>query len=188
MIGRAAARCLPALALAGLLAQPAPAQVPEPEGYRGPPYNAPVPETLRGAEAIGTAEAMRLHAQGVPFLDVYPRTVRPAGLPEGTLWREPVHRSIPGAIWVPGAGHERLTEEEEARYAAALAAATGGDRTRPVVVFCRADCWMGWNAAKRAVGMGYSAVRWFPDGSDGWEVMAGDLAPIAPPAERGTGR
>ena len=37
-----------ALVLA-LLAGPALSQVPEPDGYRGAPYAAPVPETLAGA-------------------------------------------------------------------------------------------------------------------------------------------
>lgn len=177
---RHAAR-LAAVALAMFTAQPAAAEVPEPAGYRGPPYNAPVPATLRGAAVIDTGEALRLHREGVPFIDVYPRTARPAGLPDGTLWREPVHPSIPGAIWLPGAGYDRLSDAEAAAFAAGLAAATGGDKARPVVVFCRADCWMGWNAAKRAVEMGYTATHWFPDGTDGWEVFAGDLAPIALP-------
>ena len=28
---------------------------------------------------------------------------------------------------------------------------------------------MSWNAAKRALGYGYSNVAWYPDGTDGWE-------------------
>lgn len=171
-----------ALALA-LLAAPALAEVPEPDSYRGPPYEAPVPATLRGATVIDAAEAMRLHAAGVPFLDVLPRTTRPAGLPPGTLWREPVHDSIPGAIWLPGTGYERLSEAEAARLRRGLEAATGGDRARPVVVFCRADCWMSWNAARRAVALGWTAVRWFPDGTDGWLLEGGRLEPIAAPAD-----
>jgi PQQ-dependent catabolism-associated CXXCW motif protein len=31
------------------------------------------------------------------------------------------------------------------------------------------DCWMSWNAAKRAVEWGYSSVIWYPAGADGWE-------------------
>jgi rhodanese-related sulfurtransferase len=27
---------------------------------------------------------------------------------------------------------------------------------------------MSWNAAKRALEMGYSNVAWYPDGIDGW--------------------
>jgi rhodanese-related sulfurtransferase len=27
---------------------------------------------------------------------------------------------------------------------------------------------MSWNAAKRAIGLGYRNVIWYPDGTDGW--------------------
>jgi rhodanese-related sulfurtransferase len=29
---------------------------------------------------------------------------------------------------------------------------------------------MSWNAAKRAVSWGYTAVYWYRDGTDGWEA------------------
>jgi PQQ-dependent catabolism-associated CXXCW motif protein len=37
-----------------------------------------------------------------------------------------------------------------------------------VVIYCLANCWMSWNAAKRASALGYSNVVWFPEGTDGW--------------------
>ncbi len=157
--------------------------VPEPDGYRGPPYFGEVPATLAGARVIDGAEARRLHAAGVPFLDVYPRPTRPAGLPAGTLWRTPSHESIPGALWLPGTGYERLTLPEAARLAAGLRAATGGDPAAPVVIFCRADCWQSWNAARRAVAAGYRGILWFPDGSEGWVAAGGMLDEIRPPGE-----
>jgi hypothetical protein len=30
---------------------------------------------------------------------------------------------------------------------------------------------MSWNAAKRAMSMGYAHVAWFPDGTDGWQKV-----------------
>nr|AAC44559.1 unknown [Paracoccus denitrificans] len=52
------------------------------ESFHGEPYRSETPATLAGAQVIDAAEAMRLHAQGVPFIDVLPRTARPEGLPE----------------------------------------------------------------------------------------------------------
>ncbi|MEL0029015.1 MAG: rhodanese-like domain-containing protein, partial [Perlucidibaca sp.] len=49
-----------------------------------------------------------------------------------------------------------------------LERATGGDRARPLVIFCQAGCWMSWNAAKRALAHGYQQVLWLPEGMDGW--------------------
>ena len=57
-----------------------------------------------------------------------------------------------------------------------MAELTGGDRSAPVVVFCKPDCWASWNAGKRLVRAGYTNVAWFPDGVDAWQ----ELHPTAP--------
>jgi hypothetical protein len=31
------------------------------------------------------------------------------------------------------------------------------------VIYCQADCWMSWNAAKRVLSYGYPNVVWYPD-------------------------
>lgn len=163
-----------------LLTAPALAQAPpEPEGYRGPPYSAPVPETLAGATVADTATAARLHREGrAVFVDVMPRDVKPADLPEGTIWRDKPRDSIPGAIWLPNTGFEALSAEEEAYLRRGLDRATGGNRDQPVVIFCRAECWMSWNVAKRALEMGYTHVIWYPDGPEGW-VTRPENPPLA---------
>ena len=174
-----------ALAISLLIGGAALAAPPEPEGFRGEPYKAPVPATLSGAQAVDTAQALMLHDKGAIFIDVYPRTSRPENLPAGTVWRDPVHMTIPGAIWLYDTGYEHLAPPEGARLAQGLDRATASDKSREVVFFCRADCWMSWNAAKRALALGYSAVIWFPDGTDGWEAEGRDLVPARPdePAE-----
>jgi PQQ-dependent catabolism-associated CXXCW motif protein len=43
------------------------------------------------------------------------------------------------------------------------------------VFYCLASCWMSWNAAKRALAIGYRHVAWYPDGTDGW---AADHLPL----------
>jgi PQQ-dependent catabolism-associated CXXCW motif protein len=165
------------------LANPAYAEAPpEPEGFRGPPYAAPVPTTLAGATVADNAMAAALHASGeAAFIDVMPRDVRPADLPEGTIWRDKPRDSIPGAIWLPNTGFEALASEEEAYLRSGLENATGGDLERPMVIFCRAECWMSWNVAKRAVGYGYTHVIWYPEGPEGWMTIAGN-----PPLQRVT--
>ncbi|MDO5631886.1 MAG: PQQ-dependent catabolism-associated CXXCW motif protein [Paracoccus sp. (in: a-proteobacteria)] len=159
------------LLLAG--AGPAAAQVPEPDVFRGEPYHAPVPATLKGARVIDGAQAIDLHEQGVPFLDTMPRTTRPEGLPAGTIWRQPRHLTIPGAVWLYDTGYQRLSPAEQVRLESGLDAASAGDKSVPMVIFCRADCWQSWNAARRAVQLGYSGVIWFPSGSDGWLAAGG---------------
>ncbi len=154
--------------------------IPEPAGFRGEPYRAPVPDTLEGATVIGAEEAERLWREGdAVFVDVLPRAPRPE-LPEGTLWHAPPHPTIPGAFWLPNTGYQQLSEAEAAYLAAGLAAASGGRSDRPLVIFCFSDCWMSWNAAKRALALGYTDVRWFPDGTDAWQLEALPIETVEP--------
>jgi len=167
-----------ALILSAAMAQ---AQVPEPQGFHGEPYKSPVPATLSGARVVDTPQALVLHDQGVPFLDVMPRQKRPDGLPEGTIWNAPPHMTIPGATWLYDTGYDRISSVEETRLAEGLEHATKGDKAAPVVLFCRTDCWMSWNAGKRAVQLGYSGVIWYPAGSDGWQAAGRELVTAVAP-------
>ena len=164
-----------ALARTGVLvallsaAAPAPAQEPEPEDYRMDHYRGPVPATLEGARVVGPEEAHELWlVGGVAFIDVLPRAPRPENLPEGTIWREKPRESIPGAIWLPNVGYGAIAEVTSEYFRAGLEKATGGDAGHPVLFFCLEECWMSWNAAKRALEWGYSEVYWLPEGTDGW--------------------
>ena len=157
---------------------PAAAQdaVPEPEGYRMEAYRAPVPDTLTGATVLSTEEAHALWSEGrAAFVDVLPSPGRPADLPEGTIWRAPARDDIPGSVWLPNTGHGALSPEAEDYLARGLAAATGGDMEAPVVLYCQAECWMSWNAAKRALAMGHADVSWYPEGTDGWAAAGHPL-------------
>jgi PQQ-dependent catabolism-associated CXXCW motif protein len=61
-----------------------------------------------------------------------------------------------------------------------LASATGQRHERPIVLFCMRDCWMSWNAGKRALSYGYRMVYWFPDGTDGWKEAGLPLERVEP--------
>ncbi|ABN76349.1 PQQ-dependent catabolism-associated CXXCW motif protein [Cereibacter sphaeroides] len=169
-----------AAALLWCLTAPALAGVPEPEGFRGEPYRAEVPATVMGQPGLSPEEAEALHAQGVPFLDVLPHAPRPEGLPEGTVWREKPHMTIPGATWLPNTGYKALAEPDAAYLRQGLERATAGDPAADVVVFCKRECWMSWNVAKRAMEWGYSGIHWFPGGVEAWQDLGGDLEEVQP--------
>lgn len=153
------------LALSGVAAQ-----VPEPPDYRTENFRAPVPATLAGATVVNTREAQALVERGeVVLIDVLPRPPKPKGLKEGTIWRPTPRHNIPGTVWLANTGFGALSPKSEAYFRDNLERLTAGDKARPVLIYCLADCWMSWNAAKRAVGYGYSRVFWYPDGTDGWD-------------------
>lgn len=182
MIGRiAAAAVLGALALAGTSVRSEDEATPEPEHYRNEDYRAPTPKTLRGARVITTAQAAELWRAGTAaFVDVTPHVPRPADLPAGTLWRDKPRRNIPGSIWLPDTGYGELSAAMEGYLRDGLRQVTGGDRAKVLVIYCLRDCWMSWNAARRAVALGYAGVAWYPDGSDGWQEAGLPLAEATP--------
>ncbi len=116
------------------------------------------PQDAEGARVIGADEAEALLKAGeAVFIDVFPRAPKPPNLPEGTVWRDPTHMTIDGAHWMPNVGYGVLSPEFESYFRTRLAQLTNNDTAKPVVFFCLKDCWMSWNAGKRAVEWGYTA-------------------------------
>ena len=164
-----------------LLTLPAAAAVEEPQGYRLDNFRADTPATLKGATVVTTAQAERLwRDKSAVFVDVLPKAPKPGNLPAGTIWREPVREDVPGSIWLPNTGFGVLRADIEAYFKQGLAAATDGDRNRPILFYCLERCWMSWNAAKRAMALGYRKVLWYPEGTDGWARQGLPLQQRAP--------
>lgn len=144
------------------------AGVPEPDGYRMDDYRAPTPGTLRGAAVATTADMRDLVARGAVLIDVLPAPRRPESMRPGTPWLPTPHHAIPGSLWLPTVGYGVISPAAEAQLDDILSLATAGRRDAPIVFYCRAECWMSWNAARRAVAAGWRGVVWYPEGIDGW--------------------
>lgn len=146
-----------------------PSAVPEPEAYRRKEYRGATPATLNGKPALSTSEAERLwRAGGAIFIDTLAQPPRPPGLRAGTLWRPKPRDDIPGSVWLADSGYGELAPVMQAWFAEMLNRVTGGKRNRTLVFYCLGECWMSWNAAKRAASLGYTNVLWYRDGTDGW--------------------
>ena len=157
---------------------PAAMSVPEPAGYKMDRYRSSVPATLKGATVLSTKALAELIAAERPvLLDVLPKTRKPKDRAEDQLWMEPPRENIPGSVWLPNVGYGELSAEFAAYFKDQLARLTGGDRARPLVFYCDANCWMSWNAAKRAMtDLGYSRVYWYPEGVQGWKRAGRQVA------------
>ncbi len=173
--------CVALLMLGTALHAEQKARPPEPEGYRLEAYRASVPATLKGASVIDTARAFALwDSKGAVFIDALPHAPKPEGLPKNAVWREQPRLDIPGSVWLPDTGFGALSEATQRYFERGLAAATGADKTKPIVFYCLADCWMSWNAAKRAMALGYAYVSWYPEGTDGWSAAKHPLEARTP--------
>jgi len=142
-------------------------------------FRTPVPATLRGARVLSEEEAADIwNKNGGIFIDVYPQAPKPPNLPAGTFWREPAHRSIEGAQWLPNVGYGALSLAMDEYFRQRLERLSKGKRDAALIFFCLKDCWMSWNAAKRALEYGYTNVMWFRDGTDGWQQLGYPLAEV----------
>lgn len=154
--------------------------VPEPEGYRTERYRAPTPATLEGATMVDTAALQRLMASEQPILiDVMARQLETTD--QEAAWQPPPREHVAGSVWLPNVGLGSPSPEFMAYFEDSLAALTKDDPTRPLVFYCDANCWMGYNAAKRAVrDLGYSNVYWYPEGVQGWQNAGLELVEAHP--------
>jgi PQQ-dependent catabolism-associated CXXCW motif protein len=131
----------------------------------------PVAATLTGATVIHTRKlAALLHAGAAMVVDVSDAPRRPANMAAGAVWLPLQHPVIPGGLWIPGAGAGAIGAPVEKLFRERLAAGSGNDLAHTLVIYCHRNCWLSWNAAKRAVSYGYRNVYWFPDGMEGWRA------------------
>lgn len=145
-------------------------------GYRIARYRGVVAAAPAGVVRIDADAARALQRRGARLIDVTPA--------DGGHWdaarREwrlaEAHATIHGARWLPEAGRG----DAPPGVIAWLLRAAPMNKRAPVVVFCLADCWMSWNAARRLVAAGHRDVRWFAEGIDGWRERGWPLVPAAP--------
>lgn len=149
-------------------------------GYRIARYRAAVHEAPPGGRRVSIDDLDRLLASGAVLLDVMPAE---GGGPDPDTgeWRLIRPReNIPGSVWLADVGRGSLSAEVETYFRDELARLTGGVLHRAVIVYCQSDCWMAWNAVKRASGYGYTELYWYPEGSDGWRDHDRELVSAKP--------
>ncbi len=121
-------------------------------------YHAPTPLQIPGGKVVTTLDLKAMMAsQPAPYvIDV---------LGGG------MHRTIAGAFWMIGSGAGDMNAAEEKRFASAMAGFAGGDKSRAIVFFCvDSQCWLSYNAALRAIALGYTNVMWYRGGIVSWRV------------------
>jgi PQQ-dependent catabolism-associated CXXCW motif protein len=92
------------------------------------------------------------------------------------------HRTLPGAYWLPELGVVTIGQLERGQIENALRAASGGDPSRPIIVFERSTTygWFGYHGVLRLLGMGYRNIYWYRGGLDAWHDAQFALAQAQP--------
>jgi len=150
-------------------------------GYRVARYRSPTPENVPGGKRIMAADVPELiAAQRALLVDVMPSE---GGRPEpksGQWYLLKPHHNIAGSTWLTDVGQGVLSPEHSRYFAENLARLTNGDVSRAIIFYCKADCWMAWNAVRRAAALGYQNIYWLSEGTDGWTDWGGNLVEAKP--------
>ncbi len=118
----------------------------------------PTPASIPGGRVIttkGLVELMRGGQGGMLIFDVL-------GGPE----------MLPGAVGAITAHYPGSFDDQTQRVIAGLLQErTQGDKQTPLVFYCLSThCWMSYNAALRAINMGYTNVLWYRGGIETWKA------------------
>lgn len=77
------------------------------------------------------------------------------------------------------------TQQEFGQY---LQQVTQGDKNRPMLFYClNTQCWMSYNAALRAINMGYANVLWYRGGIEAWQQAQQMATAMRPQGQRAPG-
>ncbi|WP_077045638.1 PQQ-dependent catabolism-associated CXXCW motif protein [Pseudomonas sp. KK4] len=171
----------PALALVSLALVSGAAQAEtalfSPEGYRVGLYRSPTPAQAEGATLIDTPALQALLSQTPRpvLIDVYRRQWL-----QGRFIEDQPHENLPGSHWLANTGDGDLAPDWQAYFIRYLDKLTAGNRRQPLVFYCRSDCWLSWNAVKRAAALGYKTLYWYRDGLDAWQAANLPVTPAQP--------
>lgn len=128
----------------------------------------PTPASIPGGQLITTRGVQQLLAGGqtpVLLLDILGGT-----------------QIIPGARHaVPAAQPGSFNDPTQQQFGQFLSQATGGNKEVPLVLYCQSrECWMSYNAALRAIQLGYRNVLWYRGGIEAWQAAGLPLQPAGP--------
>lgn len=117
----------------------------------------PTPASIPGGRTITTAELAQLMKDpksGALVFDVL-------GGPQ----------TLPNAYYAaPAAQAGDFNDQVQRDFGNFLQQTTQGRQDRPMVFYCQnSQCWMSYNAALRAIALGYRQVYWYRGGIEAWQ-------------------
>ncbi|MFZ1232617.1 MAG: rhodanese-like domain-containing protein [Thiofilum sp.] len=152
-----------------------------PEYLRMDQYHRPTPDCVPNGITLTTEQLQQLIKEREPLLIDVMAVLERYEPDFGHEWLPNAPReSLPNAVWLPNVGYGTLQPHIEQYLTIELERLTQGDKAKPIVLFCVADCWMSWNAAQRVKALNYSAVYWYKLGTDGWKEAGLPLVEVKP--------
>jgi PQQ-dependent catabolism-associated CXXCW motif protein len=138
------------------------------------PGHGPTPSSIPGGQVITTKGLMPLLQGGggmsVIVLDVL-------GNPQTQL-----PNAVPAAFAAQSGSFNDAVQQQ---FGQMLMQLTRGNKQVPIVTYCQGpQCWMSYNAALRAIALGYRNVLWYRGGVEAWQQAMSQMAGVGgqPPA------
>lgn len=146
-------------------AEPAPEALFDPAtGLRIAAYRSPVPDTVPGARTVNAAQVAALTASGALLIDALPAPGHQMRQ-DGSWIIAETHDTLAGSHWLPEIGRGDIAPAISKSLAASLANCAP---EQTMVIFCRSDCWMSWNAVQHIAALGFTDLAWYPGGIEDW--------------------
>lgn len=118
----------------------------------------PTPTQIPGGQVITTDRLIPLLAQGPQAAPLVFHVLGPGNMLPGAQMAAPASQA---------GSFDDQTQREFGQY---LQQVTQGDKARPMVFYClNTQCWMSYNAALRAINMGFTHVLWYRGGIEAWQ-------------------
>ncbi len=138
------------------------------ELHGGAPHG-PTPNTIPGGQVITTKGLLPLLQQ--------------QGLGTVVFDALGAQQSLPNAVpaaWAAQAGS--FDDPVQQQMAQMLRQLTRGNNAVPLVFYCGGpQCWMSYNAALRAIRLGYRNVLWYRGGLEAWQRAGLETVPVRQP-------
>lgn len=137
----------------------------------------PTPTSIPGGQLVTTDRLIPMLAQGQNGPLVF-HVLGPGNM-------------LPGAqMATPASQAGTFDDQTQREFGQYLQQVTQGDKAKPLVFYClNTQCWMSYNAALRAINMGFTNVMWYRGGIEAWtqaQQMAGSMQMHGAPAQGGS--
>ena len=132
---------------------------PSPQLHTGA-FHGPTPNQIPGGQVITTKGLVPL-LQGAGGMRPVVLDVLGSGV------------QLPNAISAVFASQSgTFRDQTQQQFSQLLQQATRGNMSVPVVLYCQGiQCWMSYNAALRAINLGYTNVLWYRGGLEAWQQL-----------------
>ncbi len=135
-------------------------------------FHGPTPTSIPGGRVVTTDRVLQLIGNGQQ------------GQQAGALVFHVLGQGdrLPGAQnAAPASQAGTFNDQTQQEFGQYLQQVTQGDKSRAMIFYClNTQCWMSYNAALRAINMGFTNVLWYRGGIEAWQ-QAQQMASSLPP-------